>query len=102
MRADASMVPRRPMVSSRLAAPDEDMQTSRYGEASSPLPMERVQPCAPLGFGNGARLDGRAGGARGQSGGETPRGGCERSGAPAAESLEAGLLAECRPPPRTR
>src|SRR3989441_4154499 len=57
--ADASLVPRWPTLSSRLAAPDEDMQTSSDDGSSSPLRMERVQPCAPLGFGNGARLDGR-------------------------------------------
>jgi len=37
--ADASMVPGCPMVSSWLASPDEDMQTSRDDGSSSPLRM---------------------------------------------------------------
>ena len=56
--------------------------------------MERVQPCAPLGFGNGARLDGRVGGALGQIGVETPRVSFERKDAPHADILEAGLREE--------
>src|SRR5713101_6640185 len=47
-----------PMVSCRLAAPDEDMQSSSDNGSSSPLLMERVQPGAAFEFGNRTRLDG--------------------------------------------